>query len=53
MNQLAKLDMLVVELRDRETCFKKLVVEEFKSSKDFQEVVKMTTSKYFSEGFDF
>ena len=32
---------------------KKLAIEEFKSSNDFQEAVELTTSKYFGEGFNF
>ncbi|GFY91667.1 hypothetical protein Acr_08g0000630 [Actinidia rufa] len=32
---------------------KKIVIEEFKSSDDFQEALEFTASKYFGEGFDF
>ena len=52
-DKLAKLEMLVVELRNRVARSKLLVVEEFKSSDDFQEVVETTASKYFGEGFEF
>ncbi|GFS32985.1 hypothetical protein Acr_00g0025730 [Actinidia rufa] len=31
---------------------KKIAIEEFKSSEDFQEAVEATASKYFGEGFD-
>ena len=52
-DKLAKLEVLVAELRDRETRSKKLAVQEFKSSDDFQEAIETTTSRYFGEGFDF
>ena len=41
------------DLRDREALSKKLAIEEFKSSRDFQEAVEDASLKYFSEGFDF
>ena len=40
-------------MRERVNHFGKLVVEEFKSSSDFSEVVESASSKYFDEGFDF
>ena len=53
MDQLVKLEMLVAELRNRETRSKKLVVEEFKSSEDFQEAIETATSKNIVKRFDF
>ena len=52
-NQLVKLEMLVAELRNKEARSKKLAVEEFKSSEDFQEAIKMAAFKYFGQGLDF
>ena len=52
-DKLAKLEVLVIGQRDREPHSKKLAVVEFKSSADFHEAVKMTSSTYFGEGFDF
>ncbi|GFZ09650.1 hypothetical protein Acr_21g0002490 [Actinidia rufa] len=49
-DRLAKSEILVAELRESVAHSKKLVVEEFN---DFQGVMKATTSKYFSERFDF
>ncbi|XP_057490042.1 uncharacterized protein LOC130776032 isoform X1 [Actinidia eriantha] len=51
--KLVKLEMVVVELRSKEAHSKKLAIEEFKSSDDFQEAVVAAASKYFGEGFDF
>ncbi|GFS37736.1 hypothetical protein Acr_00g0053700 [Actinidia rufa] len=42
----------VVELKEKELLAKKLVIEEYKSSDDFQEVVEQVASRYFGEGFD-
>ncbi|PSS07756.1 DNA double-strand break repair Rad50 ATPase [Actinidia chinensis var. chinensis] len=52
-DKLGKMELLVAELRDREARSKKLDVEEFKSSNEFQDVIEMTSSRYFGEGFDF
>ena len=52
-NKLVKSKILIVDLRDRETRSKFLVIAEFKSSSDFQEAVENVASKYFSERFDF
>ncbi|GFS34366.1 hypothetical protein Acr_00g0033590 [Actinidia rufa] len=48
--KLAKLEVVVVKLRNNEARSKKLAIE---SSEDFQEAVKAATSKYFGEGFNF
>ena len=52
-DKLAKLELLNADLRDREAHSKKLAVEEFTSSGDFQEAVENTSSKYFCKGFYF
>ncbi|PSS34994.1 Myosin-10 like [Actinidia chinensis var. chinensis] len=48
--KLAKLEMVVADLRDGEARSKKLAVEEFKSSDEFQDAVEMTTSSIVLEG---
>ena len=53
MNKSTKLELSNADLRDKEAHSKKLAVEEFKSSGDFQEVVEDTSSKYFGKCFDF
>ena len=52
-DKLVKLEMLVTELRDRDAHSKKLAVEEFKFSDNFQEAIEMIASTYFGKGFDF
>ena len=46
-------DAMVARLEKQMTHIKKLAIEEFKSSNDFQEAVELTGSKYFVEGFNF
>ncbi|GFS34997.1 hypothetical protein Acr_00g0037220 [Actinidia rufa] len=48
--QMAKLKMVVADLRDREARSKKLAVEEFKSLDDFYEAVEMTASRFYEGG---
>ncbi|GFY96660.1 hypothetical protein Acr_11g0009660 [Actinidia rufa] len=53
IEKLAKMEMVVADQRGREARTKKLGIEEFKSSEDFQEAVEDASSKYFGKGFDF
>ncbi|GFY85497.1 hypothetical protein Acr_04g0002350 [Actinidia rufa] len=52
-DRLENSEILVVELRQNVARSKKLTMEEFKSSNEFQDAVEATTSKYFCVGFDF
>ena len=51
--KLAMLEVEVARLRKNEALTKRKVIEEFKSSNDFQEAVETADSKYFGERFDF
>ncbi|GFZ03506.1 hypothetical protein Acr_16g0001300 [Actinidia rufa] len=47
-----KLENEVTELKRKENLAKKLVVDEFKASKEYKEVVEEEVASYFGEGFD-
>ena len=46
-------DVMVVRLKKQMAHAKKLAIEEFKSSNDFQDAVELIAYKYFGEGFEF
>ncbi|GFY92443.1 hypothetical protein Acr_08g0008390 [Actinidia rufa] len=53
-NRAKDLEGLLAEFGEsKEARIKKLIVEKFKSSEDFQEAVEDVSSKYFSEGINF
>ena len=49
----ARLETKVAELEKQWALVKKSIIEEFKSSDDFQEAVVISASAYFGEGFNF
>ncbi|GFY95557.1 hypothetical protein Acr_10g0009420 [Actinidia rufa] len=50
---MVRLETEVAELTSKLALAKKLIIEEFKSSDDFKEVVTDSTATYFSDGFEF
>ncbi|GFS32961.1 hypothetical protein Acr_00g0025600 [Actinidia rufa] len=50
---MARLESEIAELKKQSVLTKESVIEEYKSSDDFYEVVELATSRYFGEGFDF
>ena len=52
-NVVTRLEAEVVELKENEALAQWRILEEFRSSEDYQEKVENAASKYFGESFDF